>query len=402
MISVAETVLPRRRGLALAAVLPFTIAACSSAASDTGGSDATNVATEAEVTTEATPTDISVVATTTIWSDVTSAALCGLDVPALMPPGADPHYFEPALADRATLEAADLVVANGLYLEEGMVDLLSTVAAGGVRVIELTENADVLEFGGGHDDHDDHDDHAEHESEDHDDHESEDHADHDDHESEDHDEHDDHESEDHDDHDEHDDHESDDHDDHDEHDDHESDDHDDHDHSGGDPHIWFDPLTVAEVVPTIVEAAIAAGADTSVRACGQDYIDELEALDTEIRATLSAIPDDARYLVTNHDAFRYFAARYDFEVVGTVIPSLSSLAETNPADLADLAAIIEELDIPAIFAEYQAADTEANALAEVLPGVSVATLDSGSLRDSNDSYITFMRRNAQVIAEALG
>ncbi|MGB1726669.1 MAG: metal ABC transporter substrate-binding protein [Ilumatobacteraceae bacterium] len=377
MISVPETVLPRRRGLALAAVLPFTIAACSSAASDTGGSDATNVATEAEVTTEATPTDISVVATTTIWSDVTSAALCGLDVPAVMPPGADPHIFEPALADRATLEAADLVVANGLYLEEGMVDLLSTVAAGGVRVIELTENADVLEFGGGHDDHDDHDDHAEHESEDHDDQESEDHADHDDHES-------------------------DDHDDHADHDDHESQDHDDHDHSGGDPHIWFDPLTVAEVVPTIVEAAIAAGADTSVRACGQDYIDELEALDTEIRATLSAIPDDARYLVTNHDAFGYFAARYDFEVVGTVIPSLSSLAETNPADLADLAAIIEELDIPAIFAEYQAADTEANALAEVLPGVSVATLDSGSLRDSNDSYITFMRRNTQVIAEALG
>ena len=374
MISVPGTVLPRRRGLALAAVLPFTIAACSSAASDTGGSDATNVATEAEGTTEATPTDISVVATTTIWSDVTSAALCGLDVPAVMPPGADPHVFEPALADRATLEAADLVVANGLYLEEGMVDLLSTVAAGGVRVIELTENADVLEFGGGHDDHDDHDDH---ESEDHDDHESEDHADHDDHES-------------------------DDHDDHADHDDHESQDHDDHDHSGGDPHIWFDPLTVAEVVPTIVEAAIAAGADTSVRACGQDYIDELEALDTEIRATLSAIPDDARYLVTNHDAFGYFAARYDFEVVGTVIPSLSSLAETNPADLADLAAIIEELDIPAIFAEYQAADTEANALAEVLPGVSVATLDSGSLRDSNDSYITFMRRNTQVIAEALG
>ena len=349
MISVPGTVLPRRRGLALAAVLPFTIAACSSAASDTGGSDATNVATEAEGTTEATPTDISVVATTTIWSDVTSAALCGLDVPAVMPPGADPHIFEPALADRATLEAADLVVANGLYLEEGMVDLLSTVAAGGVRVIELTENADVLEFGGGHDDHDDHDDH---ESENHDDHESED--------------------------------------------------HDEHDHSGGDPHIWFDPLTVAEVVPTIVEAAIAAGADTSVRACGQDYIDELEALDTEIRGTLSAIPDDARYLVTNHDAFGYFAARYDFEVVGTVIPSLSSLGETNPADLADLAAIIEELDIPAIFAEYQAADTEANALAEVLPGVSVATLDTGSLRDSNDSYITFMRRNTQVVAEALG
>jgi len=388
MISVPPALPLRSRGVVLAAVLPLAITACSSESS--------------EGTSGTAPTDISVVATTTIWADVTSEVLCGLDVPAIMPPGADPHIFEPALADRTTLEAADLVVANGLYLEEGMVDLLSTVADEGVPVIELTENVNVLEFGGGHDDHDDHDDHDhdDHDHDDHDDHESEDHDD--EHESEDHDDehesddHDDHESEDHDDHD---DHESEDHDDHD---DHESEDHHDHDHSGGDPHIWFDPLTVADVVPAIVEAAIAAGADTSVRACGQDYIDELEALDTEIRATLSAIPDDARYLVTNHDAFGYFAARYDFEVVGTVIPSLSSLAETNPADLADLAAIIEELDIPAIFAEYQASDIEANALADSLPGVSVATLDTGSLRDSNDSYMTFMRRNTQVISEALG
>ncbi len=155
-------------------------------------------------------------------------------------------------------------------------------------------------------------------------------------------------------------------------------------------------------MPAIIEAAIAAGADTSVRACGQDYMDELEALDGEIRATLAVIRDDARYLVTNHDAFGYFANRYDFEVVGTVIPSLSTLAETNPADLADLAAVIEELDIPTVFSEEQTSARDAEALADAIPGLTVVALDTGSLRDTDDDYLSMMRRNATAIAEALG
>ena len=360
MISVPTLATPglsrgRPRGIALAAVLSLALAACSGDTSTSGDADPAGSPEEPSA-----PPELSVVGTTTIWADVTSAALCGLDVAAVIPPGADPHTFETSLADRAVLESADLVVANGLALEEGLTDLLATVADGGTPVIEMTEAVAIREMD---DDH-----HDDHESGDHDDHES---QDHDDHES-------------------------------DDHDDHESDDHDDHDHSGGDPHIWLDPLSVADAVPAIIEAAIAAGADTSVRACGQDYIDELEALDGEIRATLAVVPDDARYLVTNHDAFGYFANRYDFEVVGTVIPSLSTLAETNPADLADLSAVIEELDIPTVFSEEQTSVRDAEALADAIPGLTVVALDSGSLRDTDDDYLTMMRRNATAIAEALG
>ena len=382
MISVPTHALPvlsrgRPRGIALAAVVALALAACSGDTSTPGDADPAGSPEESSA-----PPELVVVGSTTIWADVTSAALCGLEVAAVIPPGADPHSFETSLADRAVLESADLVVANGLALEEGLTDLLATVANGGTPVIEMTEAVAIREMDDDH--HDD-----EHESEDHDEHESDDH---DEHESDDHDS-DDHDSDDHDDH------ESDDHD---EHDDHESGDHDDHDHSGGDPHIWLDPLSVADAVPAIIEAAIAAGADTSVRACGQDYIDELEALDGEIRATLAVIPDDARYLVTNHDAFGYFANRYDFEVVGTVIPSLSTLAETNPADLADLAAVIEELDIPTVFSEEQTSARDAEALADAIPGLTVVALDSGSLRDTDDDYLSMMRRNAAAIAEALG
>ena len=360
MISVPTPAIPllsrgRPRGIAIVAALTLALAACSGDTSTPGDADPAGSPEESSA-----PPELKVVGTTTIWADVTSAALCGLEVAAVIPPGADPHTFETSLADRAVLESADLVVANGLALEEGLTDLLATVADGGTPVIEMTEAVAIREMD---DDH-----HDDHESGDHDDHES---QDHDDHES-------------------------------DDHDDHESDDHDDHDHSGGDPHIWLDPLSVADAVPAIIEAAIAAGADTSVRACGQDYIDELEALDGEIRAALAVIPDDARYLVTNHDAFGYFANRYDFEVVGTVIPSLSTLAETNPADLADLSAVIEELDIPTVFSEEQTSVRDAEALADAIPGLTVVALDSGSLRDTDDDYLSMMRRNAAAIAEALG
>ncbi|MGA0732170.1 MAG: metal ABC transporter substrate-binding protein [Ilumatobacteraceae bacterium] len=297
-------------------------------------------------------------ATTTIWADIASRSLCGLEVASVIPAGADPHTFETSLADRATLEQADLVVANGLALEEGLVDLLATVADGGTPVIEMTEAVAIRDMGDDHDDEHDEDHADEHHDEDED--HGDEHAD----------------DEDHDDH--------------------------DHDHSGSDPHIWLDPINVASTVNLITEAAIDAGFDTSVRACAQDFIDEIEALDTEIADDLSAIPSDRRFLVTNHDALGYFAERYGFEVVGTVIPSLSTLAETNPADLADLAAIIEELDIPTVFSEEQASARDADALADAIPGLTVVALDTGSLRDTDDDYLSMMRRNVTAIAEALG
>ncbi|MGA1062216.1 MAG: metal ABC transporter substrate-binding protein [Ilumatobacteraceae bacterium] len=330
-----------RKGLALAGASTLVFTGCSS------GTD-TITESEAPPTESSSEPDVNIVATTTIWADIASRSLCGLEVASVIPAGADPHTFETSLADRATLEQADLVVANGLALEEGLVDLLATVADGGTPVIEMTEAVAIRDMGDDHDDEHDEDHGDEHHDED--------------------------------------------------------DDHDDHDHghSGSDPHIWLDPINVASTVNLITEAAIDAGFDTSVRACAQDFIGEIEALDTEIADDLSAIPSDRRFLVTNHDALGYFAERYGFEVVGTVIPSLSTLAETNPADLADLAAIIEELDIPTVFSEEQASARDADALADAIPGLTVVALDTGSLRDTDDDYLSMMRRNVTAIAEALG
>ena len=391
-----------RKGLALAGASTLAFAGCSSGSDSIAENEAAPIESSSEP-------DVNIVATTTIWADIASRSLCGLEVASVIPAGADPHTFETSLADRATLEQADLVVANGLALEEGLVDLLATVADGGTPVIEMTEAVAIRDMGDEHDEdhadehHDEDEDHGDEHGDEGEDH-GEDHGD--EHGDEHHDEDEDHADEHH--HDE--DHEhSDDEDHHDEDDEHRDDEHDedhhadhDHGHSGGDPHIWLDPINVASTVTLITEAAIDAGFDTSVRACAQDFIDELEALDTEIADDLSAVPSDRRFLVTNHDALGYFAERYGFEVVGTVIPSLSTLAETNPADLADLAAIIEELDIPTVFSEEQASARDADALADAIPGLTVVALDTGSLRDTDDDYLSMMRRNAAAIAEALG
>ncbi|MYH76161.1 MAG: zinc ABC transporter substrate-binding protein, partial [Acidimicrobiaceae bacterium] len=220
----------------------------------------------------------------------------------------------------------------------------------------------------------------------------------------------DHDDEGHDDHDEHDDEGHDDHDDegHDDHDEHDDEGHGHHDHAHGaeDPHVWFDPHRVAEALPVLAQALTAhAGLDpAAVEACMNSYRAELEAVDAEIAAKVAQLPPESRKLVTNHDAFAYYAARYGFEVIGTVIPSLSSMAEANPAGLEELAEIIEHEGIRAIFAETQHSGDDIEALADRIGGVEVVTLYTGSLGPPGsgaETYTGYLRTNTDLIVDSL-
>ncbi len=87
-----------------------------------------------------------VVATTSIWADITANVACdGLaDVRTIIPPGGDPHSFEPSLRDRETLDDADLIVANGLSLEESLEDTIDAVESGGVPVLRVGDGLDPI------------------------------------------------------------------------------------------------------------------------------------------------------------------------------------------------------------------------------------------------------------------
>jgi zinc/manganese transport system substrate-binding protein len=111
--------------------------------------------------TDSTAGGLSIVATTTILGSVAGeiATCAGGSVTTLMPIGADPHDFTPSSAQVAEIVGADVVIANGLGLEEGLADALSSAAADGAEVIEVAGVVDPIEFGAGGHSHED-DDHA--------------------------------------------------------------------------------------------------------------------------------------------------------------------------------------------------------------------------------------------------
>jgi zinc/manganese transport system substrate-binding protein len=180
------------------------------------------------------------------------------------------------------------------------------------------------------------------------------------------------------------------------------------DEGGLDPHFWTDPTRVASGVAALADVlAEVDGIDAAVlREQAGEYVEALEALDAEIETIFAAVPEVRRVLVTNHEVFGYFADRYGFRVVGAVVPSLTTNAETSSRELEELAGLITDEGIGAIFAETTQSTELAEALADEVGGeVQVVELYSESLGEEGsgaETYIDLVRTNARLIAEALG
>ena len=122
---------------------------------------------------------------------------------------------------------------------------------------------------------------------------------------------------------------------------------------GPDPHWWQDPRNAERAVDAIRDALVAAdpeGAE-AYRRNARAYAAELRRLDAAAASCLGSLPASRRKLVTTHDALAYYAARYDVEVVGTVIPSLSTRAQPSAGDVAALVDTIEREGVTTIFAQ---------------------------------------------------
>jgi zinc/manganese transport system substrate-binding protein len=281
-----------------------------------------------------------VVATTSILGDLVGpvAEACDLDVAAIMGTGVDPHGFAPSPRDADALASATIAVVNGGGLEESLLDVVDRARDTGTPVFEALGHAEPLRAGDG-DDHDD-----------------------------------------------------------------DGADDGDHGHGELDPHFWHDPSRAARAVEAF--GAVLGELDRRWAQCAPqaaaERAEQLRDLDEEVAATLAAVPPDRRLLVTDHDSFGYFADRYGFEVVGSVIPSTSSLAQASAGDLAALARTIARLGVPAVFSDASGSRRLVDALAGELPaGVEVVTLHSDALDRDVPSYEELVRTNAQAIAQAL-
>ncbi|MBQ3359802.1 MAG: zinc ABC transporter substrate-binding protein [Microbacterium sp.] len=247
----------------------------------------------------------------------------------LMKPNADPHSFEISAQEAATLREADLIVSNGLGLEEGLQQHLDAASASDARTFVAGDAIEVLDYSEG-------------------------------------------------------------------------------DAAGmPDSHFWTDPAQMLAVVDAL-EPALAEieGIDPdALQSSVADYRTELDDLDAEMTDAFARIPADRRALVTNHHVFGYLAERFEFDVVGAVIPGGTTLAAPSASDLADLVDAVEETGVPAIFAESSSPDRLARALADEADiDVEVTELFTESLTDADGGapdYLTMMRVNTERIVSGL-
>lgn len=288
----------------------------------------------------------SVVATTTVLGDVAGrVGECGgLEVSTLIPVGADPHDYSPSSVDVRDMVQADLVIANGLGLEEGLSAALESAREDGSNVLEVAPLLEPRTMGS--DDHDD-----------------------------------------------------------DGHDDAEAaEDGHGHDDDALDPHVWLDVARMATAAELIGAELAEVTGDDALLACGEQVAAELMATDAEVREILDAVPEGSRVLVTDHDAFGYFAEAYGFEVAGVVVSGGSTLAEPSSEELAALVDVVREAGVRAIFANTAHRTVLIEALSAEVGEVDVVELYVGSIgaegSDAGD-YAGMMLADARLIAHAL-
>lgn len=322
-----------RAGMLVAVLVLLT--ACGSSDEPAAGGDPAPSDTAADASDAGSQAAL-VVVTMNLLADIVDTAIGDVvEVVDVMPRGVDPHSFELSASAAEQLNDADLIVVNGLNMEENVLPIVEAAAADGVEVLEIAPLVDPIPYGDiGLDD----------------------------------------------------------------------------DATMLDPHVFTDvsrmvavPELVVQRLTEVVEfdATILAELDERVEvARGQ-----LEQLDRDVEAILEVVPPDRRNLVTNHHVFGYFAERYDFTVIGAVIPGGATLASPSAADLADLVEAIERAGVPTLFADASSPTQLADALAgEASIDVEVVSLWTESLSpegEGAETYEQMMRDNARRIADGL-
>jgi zinc/manganese transport system substrate-binding protein len=283
-----------------------------------------------------------VIATTSVFADLAQLALGdNVMIETIIPAGVDVHTFEPSPADAQKLAGADLIVMNGLGLDEWALSLLEAAGKSEEDVLELAEgidesNAWVYLEGEEHD---------EEEGEEHSEEEGEEHG-----------------------------------------------------HGGTDPHIWLDPKGAAIYVDRIAARVAAelperAAEIESARDAG---LAEIAALDEELRVGFAAIDASTRKIVTFHDAFGYFARAYEIEIVGVAVEAPGQ--EPSAKEIAALIDAIKAAGVTSVFSEAQFPSKVLDQVAAETGATVLENLYSDALGNAPaNSYLGAMRANASAI-----
>jgi len=174
----------------------------------------------------------------------------------------------------------------------------------------------------------------------------------------------------------------------------------------GDPHFWLDPNNVITYVENMRDGLSKADPDgvATYKANAEAYIAKLKELDRWITDRVQEVPEANRLLVTNHDNFGYFADRYGFKIVGTVVPSVSTDSAPSAQQLAQLIDHIKTTGAKAIFLETGVNPQLAEQVANETGRRVVTNLYGDSLGAANGpaaTYLNMMKFDTNAIVDAL-
>ena len=289
--------------------------------------------------------DVRVVASFTIVADMTrQVAGDRATVTSLVGPDGDSHAFEPVPEHARRIAGADLVIRNGLGFE-GWMDRLLEAAGGGPHVVTATAGIPAIAAS----DHAHAGDHGHSHGHGH--------------------------GEQH------------------------------HGHGDTDPHAWLDVARARIYVGNIRDGLQHVDPDHAEAYArrADAYLEELKALDTDIRATLADVPEDRRRILTSHAAFGYFEDAYGVEFLSP--RGLSTEAEPSAADVAELVREVRAQRVAALLPDNL---TDARLLHRIAEEGDMSVgpaLYSDALSPADGpapTYMDMMQHNARVIAEALG
>lgn len=173
---------------------------------------------------------------------------------------------------------------------------------------------------------------------------------------------------------------------------------------GTDPHAWQDVANAKIYVTEIRDALAAAdpaGAE-SYKANAAAYLAKLDALDAEIVKALEAIPQERRRVVSTHDAFGYFTARYGVTFIAP--QGVSTEAEASARDIARIIDSVKQNKVGAVFLENISDPRLAKRIAAETGARVGGTLYSDALSapgEGGANYIDMMRHNVRELTKAL-
>ena len=268
-----------------------------------------------------------------------------IDLTGLMERGQDSHTYQPVPRDVAAMVDADLLFINGAGLEEFMHKVMDNIE-GDVVIVPVSAGVELL---AGHHEHG-HDEESEHDAE--------------------------HETE--------------------------------AEHVGEahewDPHTWTSPANVLIWVDNVEHALSAADPANaaSYKANADAYRSKLAAVDEWAQQAMAQLPPEKRKIVTNHEAWNYFAEHYGLEQIGAVIPAVSTSVEPSAKEFVALAEALESAGVDVIFVDYEVNPQLSQTMADTI-GARVVRIwhELSPEGQGADTYEDWLRFNVNQFVENL-